>query len=100
MIAGRLIDVFEILAHNAAQWQRAISVSRRLMVEFSYSANPVNLRTIRMVSIKSCLIFVSKIGNDTTSNCYSHTEHIDEDEELVLHHISKGNEKEIFEHKK
>src|SRR6188768_1416180 len=100
MITGRVIDVFEILGHKRPQWQRAISVSGGLIVEFSYSANPVNLRTIRMVPIKCCLIFVSKIGNNTTSNRDSHSEHIDEDEELVLHHVSEGNEKEIFEHKK
>jgi len=96
--AGRLIDVVEILAHNSPQWQRCISVSGSLMVEFPYGANPVNMRTIGMVSIKCCFKFVSKIGNNTTSNGYSHTEHIDEDEELVLHHTSKGNQEEIFEH--
>src|SRR5688572_8546129 len=100
MIARGRIDVFEILAHNTSQWQGAISVSRRLMIEFPYSANPVNLGTIRVIPIKRCLIFVSKKGNNTTSNRYSHAEHIDEDKELILHHVSKGNEKEIFEHKK
>ena len=98
MIAAGLIDVFEILAYNFPQWQRCVSVSGSLSVEFPHGANPVNLRTIGMVSIKCCLIFVSKIGNNTAGNGYSHTEHIDEDEELVLHHISEGNEEEIFEH--
>ena len=100
MIAGGIIDVFEILAHNPAQWHRCKSISRRLVVEFPYCANPINLRTMGMDTIKCCLIFVSKIGNNTASNRNSHSEHIDEDEELVLHHVSERNEKEIFEHKK
>ena len=91
MIAGGPVDVFEILAHDPTQWQRSKSISRRLMIEFPHGANPVNLCTIGMVSIKCCLIFVSKIGNNTASNRDRHTEYVDEDEELVLHHIPEGN---------
>ena len=98
MIACRPVDIFEILAHNLPKGQRCVPISGSLSVEFSQCTNPINLRTVGVVAIKCCLIFISKIGDYTTSNRYSHTEYIDEDEELVLHHISECDEEEIFEH--
>jgi len=51
----------------------------------------MNTRTIRMVSIKCRCKFVGEVCNNSTSNRDSHTEYIDEDEKLILHHTLESN---------
>ena len=98
MKPGGSVDILKILPHHVPYWQGCECVLGCLMVELSYSTNPVKLRAIGMVCVKGCLKFVREISDNTTGNRHSHTKYVDEHKEFVLHHISKCNEKEIFEH--
>jgi hypothetical protein len=51
-----------------------------------------------MDSIKCRIVFVNKVRDNTTCNRDTHSKNIDEDKELVLHHIAEGDQQEIFEH--
>jgi hypothetical protein len=52
----------------------------------------VNGLRIDVLLIKAFIKVTVKIGNDTTGYRNAHSEHIDEDEQFVLHHAAPGDE--------
>ena len=51
-----------------------------------------------MKRIKGRIVLICKVANDAYGNGHTHTEYIDDDEQLVLHHAAKGDQEIIFNH--
>lgn len=51
-----------------------------------------------MYGIEGVIVFVGKVPYNALGNGHAHPKHINEDEELILHHAAERNQKVIFNH--
>jgi hypothetical protein len=53
-----------------------------------------------MNQVKRSVVLIREVSNDATRDGNAHSKDVNEDEELILHHVSKGDQEKVFEHKK
>ena len=71
---------------------------RKGILKIADSTDAVNGLPVRMNRIKGGIVLIGKIANDAAGNGNTHTQNIDDNEQLVLHHAAKGNEQIVSYH--